>query len=203
MNRENWHELLALESTDISRNWYKTIHGRSLNLRRAREINAAAKQAREYFRNASNSDYSVRPLLIYYGVSSLSRSMLLLLNRDGGEECITGGHGLQAVDWGRQLSGEASKGLKKLLDLKVQTCGGLFNDFLRVTQNRISLHVRSSGVDGRIRLAIPEQGSPLTLSELFARIPDLHKDYSNISTDIRYASINKLSIDQELVTTSS
>lgn len=86
MDQEIWHQLLPLESRDITKKWFSIIHGRELNTRRTKEINAAAKQAREYFRNASKADYSVRPLLTFYGVASLSRSFLLLLKRDGGEE---------------------------------------------------------------------------------------------------------------------
>lgn len=197
MNREIWQQLLSLESRDITRQWYYKIHDRELNIRRTKEINAAAKQSREYFRNASNSNYSVRPLLTFYGVASLSRSLLLLLNRDGGEEGLAGGHGLRAVDWGEQLSGDPSIGLGLLVNLKVQTCSGLFSDFIRETKNRISMHVRSSEVDWRLNYVVPDQGKQISLGDLFARIPDLLKDYSNVSSDIRYASVNEMSFGQQ------
>jgi len=197
MDREIWHQLLPLENRDITRKWFNKIHGRELNVRRAKEINAAAKQAREYFRNADNSDYSVRPLLTFYGVSSLSRSLLLLLKRDGGEEKLTSGHGLNTVDWSGVLSGDLSTGLGSLLNLKVQTCSGLFGDFIRETQNRISIHVRSSGVDWRLNYDIPELGVVISLGDLFSRMPDLFKDYSVVSSDIRYAYINDILCDQQ------
>jgi hypothetical protein len=120
VDQEIWQQLLSLESRDVTQQWFSKIHGRELNVRRAKEINAAAKQSREYFRNASNSDYSVRPLLTYYGVTSLSRA-LLLLHREGGEEGLRSGHGLVTVDWGEQLSGDASVGLATLLNLWVFT----------------------------------------------------------------------------------
>jgi hypothetical protein len=44
---EVWQQLLSLESRDVTSQWFKTIHTRELNARRAKEINAAAKQARE------------------------------------------------------------------------------------------------------------------------------------------------------------
>ncbi len=197
MDQEIWHQLLPLESRDITKKWFSIIHGRELNTRRTKEINAAAKQAREYFRNASKADYSVRPLLTFYGVASLSRSFLLLLKRDGGEEKLTEGHGLSTVDWGSILSGDSSKGLKSLLKLKVQTCSGLFSDFARETNNRISIHVSSSSVDWRLNYDIPELGKQLSLGDLFSRIPDLFRDYSTVSSDIRYARINELICDRE------
>ena len=89
MDRNIWQQLLSLESRDITQQRFRQIHSKELNARRAREINAAAKQAREYFSNAFNSNHSVRPLLTFYGVTSLSRALLLLLKADGGEEGLT------------------------------------------------------------------------------------------------------------------
>ena len=57
MNSEIWQQLLSIESRDIVTKWFYEIHSRELNARRAKEINSAAKQAREYFRNAANSNY--------------------------------------------------------------------------------------------------------------------------------------------------
>ena len=51
MDQEIWQQLLSLESSDLTRQWYSKIHGREISTRRVKEINAAAKQAREYFRN--------------------------------------------------------------------------------------------------------------------------------------------------------
>jgi len=148
MNTEIWQQLLSLETRDITTQWFAQIHSRELNTRRAREINAAAKQAREYFRNASNSNYSVRPLLTFYGVACLSRSLILLLKAQGGEEGLIAGHGLETVDWGKIMSGDTAKGLNDLCDLKIRTRNGLFSNFVTHTENRISIHVNSSGVAG-------------------------------------------------------
>lgn len=166
MDREVWQQLLSLESRDVTKQWFHKLHGHTLNSGRAEQINAAAKQAREYFRNASNSDYSVRPLLTFYGVASLSRSLLLLLKREGGEEAMTPGHGLTTVDWKTHFSGETSKGLKSLLNLKVKTCEGLFNDFIKGTKNTTCIHVRSSGVDWKISYDVPDIGKQISLGDL-------------------------------------
>ncbi len=68
MDREIWQQLLSLESRDITEQWFQKLHGRKLSARRANEINAASRQAREYYKNAQNADNAVRPLLTYYGV---------------------------------------------------------------------------------------------------------------------------------------
>ncbi|WP_407448101.1 YaaC family protein [Fibrobacter sp.] len=72
---EVWQNLRPLESFDNVKAWFCKIHGRTLNSRRASEIACAAKQAREYFRNARQADYSVRSLLTFYGVASLWGSL--------------------------------------------------------------------------------------------------------------------------------
>ena len=191
MNNEIWQQLLSLENRDITHQWFKRIHSLDLNARRAREINAAAKQGREYFRNASNSNYSVRPLLTFYGVASLSRALVLLLKASGGEEGLTASHGLETVAWADTMSGEIAVGLR-WLNLKIRNRSGLFSDFVKHTKNRISIHVNSSAVDWRLSYEIPNLGQEFLVGDLFSRIPDLQKDFSNISGVTRYASINEM-----------
>ena len=197
MNQEIWQQLLSLESRDITQRWFYKIHGRELNSRRVKEINAAAKQAREYFRNSSNSNYYVRPLLTFYGVASLSRALILLLKRNSGEESLSSGHGLATINWNNQLSGGTSVGLPSILNLKIETCAGLFSDLLKETNNRISIHVSSSNVDWRLNYDIPNEGFQVSLIDLFSRIPDLFLDFSNVSSEIRYSCVNELSCNQQ------
>ncbi|WP_100656186.1 YaaC family protein [Alteromonas flava] len=198
MNNETWQQLLSLESRDLTQQWFNSIHGRELNARRAKEINSAAKQAREYFRNAAHANYAVKPLLTFYGVASLSRALLLLMKKNGGEEGLTGSHGLETVGWGDILSGEISTGLRSLRNLKIRTTSGLFNDFITHTNNRISLHVNSSAVDWRLDYVKPATGDEFTVDDLFSRIPDLQKDYSNISQVKKYSSINQMKYTEEV-----
>ena len=131
---EVWQNLRPLESFDNVKTWFYKIHGRTLSSRRASEIVCAAKQAREYFRNAKQADYSVRSLLTFYGVASLSRSVTLLLNKNNGEEVLTKGHGLEVSKWSDVLSGEISEALRNLGGLEVKTCHGLFEDFLKAVR---------------------------------------------------------------------
>lgn len=193
INQETWHKLLSLESFDITQKWFKQIHSRELNARRTKEINAAMKQAHEYFRNASNSSYTVRPLLTFYGVTSLSRVLILLLKTNGGEEGLTVGHGLETVGWGNIMSGDIATGLKRLSELKIRTKAGLFSDFVTYTKNRISIHVRTAGVDWTVWYDLPQHGDEFSVADLFSRIPDLEKDYSNISDTIRYVPVSEMS----------
>jgi hypothetical protein len=195
MHHDTWQRLLSLESRDIVAMWFKKIHGRELNARRVKEITAAAKQACEYFRNSDTSDISVKPLLTFYGVASLSRALTLLLRRDGGEEGLTRGHGLETVEWSKQLSGDLSTGLAALSGLKIRTCGGLFLDLVQQTNNRMSMHVRSEAVDWRFNYPLPTVGDEILLNDLTARLPDLSKEHKILGFEPPSASINEITYD--------
>jgi len=195
MQHETWQQLLSFESRDLVSMWFKRIHGRDLNARRAKEITSAAKQAREFFRNSHSADNSVKPLLTFYGVASLARALTLLLQRDGGEEGLTKGHGLEPVCWSRQLSGDLSVGLAALNKLKIRTCSGLFSDFVKQTENRMSMHVRSSTVEWRLKYHQPSLGDEILFGDLTARIPDLCKEHGVLGIDPMYAHINDIAYD--------
>lgn len=119
------------------------------------------------------------------------------MKTNGGEEGLTGSHGLETVGWGDILSGETSNGLRNIGNLKIRTTSGLFNDFINHTDNQISLHVNSSDVDWRLDYDQPEPGDEFTVDDLFSRIPDLQKDYSNISQVKKYAPINQMTYTDE------
>jgi hypothetical protein len=196
MQRETWQQLLSFESRDLVSIWFAHIHGRELNARRAKEITAAAMQAREFFRNSDLAAVSVKPLLTFYGVASLARALTLLLKREGGEESLAKGHGLETIDWSNQLSGDLSVGLARLNGLKIRTCAGLFSHFLNQTKNRISIHVSSSAVDWRIKYPQPSLSDDITFEELINRIPDLRKEHKTLGINPMYAAVSEIKYDQ-------
>ncbi|PWJ53217.1 MULTISPECIES: YaaC family protein [unclassified Fibrobacter] len=174
--QEIWQKLRALESFDIVKKWFKVLHNRELNSQRATEITCAAKQAREYFRNAKQADYTVRSLLTFYGIACLSRATTLLFRTSGGEGTLTKGHGLQVLDWSNTLSGDIDNGIKNLKNLKIATCKGLFENFIQSTNNEICMHLNSSNVDWFLPYKIPAPNKEISLYELISRIPDLKDD---------------------------
>ena len=189
--QETWQRLLALESRDVVQLRFHQIHARELNARRAGEINAAARQAREYFRNAAASDYSVRPLLTFYGIACLSRALLLLMNPQGGEECLTQGHGLETRAWQSVMNGGIAADLKRLGDLRIRRCAGLFTDFLKCTRNVTLLHINSGAVDGHWAYPEADPSVEISLEDLFSRSPDLWADHASIASP-QYANVNEL-----------
>ena len=196
MNQEIWQQLLSLENFDLVQQWFKQIHGRSLNSKRTKEIIASARQSREYFRNANFADFSVKPLLTYYGVASLSRSMILLLTREGGEETLTSGHGIETINWKKYAAAESNDFMKDLGGLQIRTCSGLFNDLLQKTNNRLSLHLHSNIVDTRICYPIPPIDINLTLNELLSRIPDMFPEHKNTSIPVKYCKTLDVRCDE-------
>lgn len=191
MNSEAWQQLLALETRDAITSWHQKLYDRTLNARRASEITSAAKQAREFFRSARQANNSVRALLSFYGIASLSRAALLLLKPGAGEESLVASHGLSTVDWRATLGGDISTGISALDTLQIETKPGLFTDFLGQTNNQICMHVNSSAVDWRISYDLPPAKSRVSLGELFARLPDL-SSYLPPTTRSVCASVNSL-----------
>lgn len=189
--QEIWQRLLGLESREIVQMRFERIHARKLNVRRAAEINSAARQAREYFRNANESDYSVRPLLTFYGIACLARTLLLMMKTEGGEEGLTAGHGLETVGWRNVMNGGVADDLMKLGNLKIVMRSGLFSDFLMHVRNVTLLHQRSAAVDGHYEYGEPNLGVEISLGELFSRTPDLWWDYKTISEPL-YANVSEL-----------
>lgn len=180
MQSDSWQQLLALESVDVVTDWHERIHSRTLSMRRALEVTAPAKQAREFFRNAANADNTVRPLLTFYGVASLSRAATLLLKRDNGEAGLTSGHGIETDEWRQTLSGEPHAALRAIGGLKIRTCAGLFHDFVTEVGVRMCLHLSSSAVDGRLQFLAPEIGTEVKLHDLLCRLPDVTRELAHV-----------------------
>jgi len=192
MDKQVWQDLLALESRDIVSQWFEKIHHRQLNARRSIEITMAARQAREYFRNASTADYSVRPLLTFYGVASLSRSVTLLFTKNTGEVALKPGHGLDTVGWASELLGELRDGLKNVGNLKVQISAGLFDDFIQSTHNRLPVHINGEKVDWRIDYHPPKSGTEISLLDILRRLPDLSREHKVTNEEVLYAYVNEM-----------
>ena len=136
MTSQEWHNLSRFETYDLARSWYQETHERELNVSKTRQINAFFVQEREYFKSASSSDMSVKPLLLYYGVLSLSRGAILLRNASKKGESLAQSHGLKEVNW----RGTLSSGIKNILDLGIRAEGGSFVELVESIPNVHSTH---------------------------------------------------------------
>jgi YaaC-like Protein len=196
IGKDTWQQLLGLESIDVVCSWHKKIFQRQLNTKRAGEITASAKQAREFFKNASNSANTVRPLLTFYGVASLARATILLLKPDGGENTLVRGHGLEPVHWSKTLSGEIPAALQSVGNLEIRTTAGLFHDFLTQTQNLNCMHISSAAVDWQLQYPVPPIGQVFRLNTLMAMMPDLQEVLSNTAQTSSCAYVNDMSYSE-------
>ncbi|MBP2443777.1 YaaC family protein [Rhizobium leguminosarum] len=173
MNSQVWQSLLHLESRDTVTDWFERIHGRQLNARRSKEIIASARQGREYFRSADTASFTVRPLLAFYGVASLCRSLTLLHRKDAGEEGLKQGHGLETVAWSSTLSSDMPAALASINKLRVRTCGGLFSDLLAVTSARRVLHIYDRAIAVSVDGEEQSLGREISFSDILDRLPDI------------------------------
>ena len=173
MTNQEWHEISRFESYDLARSWYQQTHQREMNTAKTRQINAFFIQGREYFKSASSADMSVKPLLLYYGVLSLSRGAILLRNAGKKEESLAQSHGLKEVNWRGTMSG----GVKNILDLEIQAKRGTFLELVESIPNFHQAHYfihqsRSKAVLqhhlGDIKFCMT--GEPLTLGDLLSRL---------------------------------
>ncbi|SEC38493.1 YaaC family protein [Rhodobacter sp. 24-YEA-8] len=130
-NHIYWETLSMFESRDYVEAWFHNRHGRQLNARGAQSINTCFIQGREYFDAAAVAATSVRPLLLYYGVLSTCRGLIMLRNPSKKEESLRQSHGLEAVDWGGTLSG----GIDKLLNVRIRATNGTFGELVESVGN--------------------------------------------------------------------
>ena len=132
MNNQDWHSISRFESHDLVKSWYETTHGRVPNAAKILQINAFFTQGREYFKNAALADMSVKPLLLYYGVLSLSRGAILLRDTSKKEESLKQNHGLEVVDWQNILR----DGIQNVLELRIRATDGTFRELVRALPNK-------------------------------------------------------------------
>ena len=179
-----WAEVSLFESFDYVQSWYKWKHGTRPRPAKTSQINAFFAQGREYFRNAATADLSVKPLLLYYGVLSLSRGLILLNDTTKTEDDLQGSHGLKGVGWKPLLR----EGISKVLELEIKATKGTFRELTACCPNKHwerSFQDTSTGmlhVDYSLgRVAFADDNSTLKLDALLSRLMATAPDYQRIT----------------------
>ncbi len=126
-----WSDLSLFKSRDLVERKFRERHSLTLRAEKAREIVSAIAQAREFFRSASGAAELVRPLLLYYGVLTLSRGLILFLKPSLREASLKQSHGLSVIDWGQLVSG----GVQALPLARIRVDGGTFAELAEATGN--------------------------------------------------------------------
>lgn len=172
-----WQQILNYQSYDIISTSYSNRHKKKISAKKINEIASNFIQAREYFLNTQKSSFSVKPLLLYYGVVGLARGIILILSANLTEAAMKQGHGLSTVRWKEVLS----TGLVGIKDLKIAISSGTFLELLNATENKSYLKHNSSAVNTMVSYGIPDTGMELSFEELVKLIPDLIDEYQEWS----------------------
>jgi len=184
-----WQELSHFESRDLLTDLYRRAHGGSLKPSKAYAIVASLGQGRAYFRSAERADELGQPLLLYYGVVALSRSLTLFLSPTLGEEGLAQAHGVLAKDWlGTLGGGEASNRIRHLQELRVGIARGTFTDLVTATDGLERAQIVAAQGTGLYTIETGGQtefgeSDELTLRDLLSRIPDLSRTYARTFDD--------------------
>ena len=170
----DWELIANYESYELIKGAYERLHGRTPGTQHAREIAAPFSHARSYFRSARGAELTVKPLLLYYGVVSLSRGLTLLLSRRLRESALTPSHGLSIKDWDTSLSREKPA----FRELRMETGrGGTFVELDRATASRSLLRTGSSAVNLKYTAQPLSTGMSFTLGQLLSRQPALQEHH--------------------------
>ncbi|MFV8375259.1 YaaC family protein [Flavobacterium sp. LB1P71] len=186
MTDKSWNKLLEFETRDLVERYMKKRHGRSASARQIIEITSNFIQAREYFTNAKKSAISVKPLLQYYGVSALSRGLILAISPKTSEASMKPSHGLDAHNWRESLS------KKKFEELTITIKNGTFYELLKATSNKSYFKNNSSGISWKIEFEIPKEGSKISFIDLIQTISDISEEYEScFEKKLSYVQLEK------------
>ena len=127
----HWKEASYFESTDYVIEFSKRRIGRTYSREKANEISLAYRQGRNYFEQASLSEYTIKPLLIYYGALSLSRALMLVIDPMKREASLSSTHGLKWISHTHYSKGNAVN----MLGLQLKITQGTFLELIICTKN--------------------------------------------------------------------
>jgi hypothetical protein len=169
------------ESRDLVGRLLTERHGRAPNHGKCEEVASFLAHARQFFISAQDADDLVRPLLLYYGVLSLTRLVVLASDVELRESALTAGHGVELEGW-RETLAQDGGGIAKVPDLRLRVRGGTLSELARATQNIERSLVFSAPMPAQVQLVVPGarafptadgQQVMLTLGDLWDRMPDL------------------------------
>jgi hypothetical protein len=167
--KESWDVLRNYESSDLVRSAFKARHGGELNASKAREICTAITQARNYMAAARDAANDIRPLLVYYGVLSMCRGLILFLSQTLRENGLSQAHGLTVKSWGEELAKDTGDVAKLSMSLNIK---GTLAQLVEVTERASLLRNNSSKPNFTSTCAALAVDSEIMLIDLLSRIPE-------------------------------
>ena len=170
---KTWNKLLEFETRDLVERFIQKKYKRKASARQILEITSNFIQAREYFLNSKKSAISVKPLLQYYGVTSMARGLILATSPKLSESALKPSHGLETTNWQNSLSN------KKFDELTVTIRNGTFYELLEATSNKSYFKNNSSAISWKLQFDIPKVGTEIRFIDLIQTISDLSEEYKS------------------------
>ena len=167
----SWISLLPYQTIDIVSEYYYKRHQRELNSYDSRSIISHFRQARAFHDNVKHSDLSVKPLLQYYCINSLSKGMIYLLDCTKKEESLCPSHGLKISNWNECIK------TKNFGDMQFKIQDGAFKSLIDATNNCNYIWHNSDSVNHSEIMPKPSDDSDFLLSDILKTIPNLHDEY--------------------------
>lgn len=191
---DTWDHLLDFETRDLIESCFYKRHGRKANLKKVNEVKSSFIQGREYFTNARNANFSVKPLLLYYGVVSLTKALVLYLEPRLHEESLKPSHGLEVTNWAAALN----KSQFEELTVKIGT--GSFSQLISATKNRNYLRHSTDAVNYYFDFPEPNVGQKIQFNSLLESFVDLRKQYQSYTgEELVFADLKSVrEIDQDI-----
>ena len=130
MSATHWNLLRNYQSHDFVTRLYQTHNGRIPGAQTAKEITSCFVQAEEYFRNAASAANSVKPLLLYYGVLSFAKGVVLFLNPIKREATMKASHGVETLNWKETFA----NGISSVMALQIRITDGTFTELYKANK---------------------------------------------------------------------
>lgn len=165
---EGIRRLRRFESKALVKAQYAKAHdGASISDTKLTSIVMSMRQGRELFESAANTDYTTKPIELYYGIAAYCRAMTLLLNKEVSEDALIQNHGVQFVSLPTRV-----ENAKRLLGIKLGFTDGGFVEWYKKSQDNFWLRVNSSNADWECGYDTDIVSKQISLAELIGLIPD-------------------------------
>lgn len=199
--QEGMRLLQRYESKDLIKSRYANIHNSaSINAAKTTSIAMNMRQGRELLSSAENTDYTTRPIELYYGISAYCRAMSLLLSLTSTESSLPQKHGIKLVNLPVSISNA-----QNLLEIVLKFESGGFTDWYSKTQDQFPLRVRSSKADWAYSYSTDIVSKEISFGELLTLIPDVSQELMLITGEpfprlvINHYQSGKVSFDGKAI----
>jgi YaaC-like Protein len=179
-----WQRLSIYESQEILASRLPGERNHAAKKEKSAEVSSHLIQARQYFTAARGAEFLTKPLLLYYGVLSFSRGLILFRRRGLREAGLAQGHGVGASNWKNELGQD----INRIIDLPLEISRGTFTELSLATSNQEVSNIIWTGNYQASHYQLNQLGTasidlPTTISlrEVLTRLPDVRGAYEEVT----------------------